>query len=255
MIAPALKELLNGLIDYAGMFPPAALKIEVAINKFETYETGDYSWMLGRLVMGTNELDKAPHSLDGRLSILSESDQPRAGSIESKGVITAAKSVYCEIALDNLDEQLDRVKSAGVFAKIRTGGIKAEAIPSPGQVAGFIRACAKRRLGFKATAGLHHPIRGMYPLTYETDAPRAVMHGFINLLMAAALALYDKADPEKVLSETDPSAFSFDDSATWRGVSLTAAQINQARRDFVHSIGSCSFEEPVEELIKLGWLS
>jgi hypothetical protein len=67
--------------------------------------------------------------------------------------------------------------------------------------------------------------------------------------------LYDKADPEKVLSETDPSAFSFDDSATWRGVSLTAAQINQARRDFVHSIGSCSFEEPVEELIKLGWLS
>ncbi|MFX4589154.1 hypothetical protein ABTB15_19430, partial [Acinetobacter baumannii] len=91
------------------------------------------------------------------------------------------------------------VKRANCYAKIRTGGIKPEAIPSPTEVAAFIKACAKLQLAFKATAGLHHPIRAVRALTYDQDAPRAVMHGFINVLMAAAFAWSGEEDIEAIL--------------------------------------------------------
>jgi hypothetical protein len=254
-VKPALRALLSECIDYAGIYPPAALPLRKAVKNFQAYESQPYAWMLSRLVVGTAELCEISPAMDGKLSVLSDSDEQRAGAIESKTILQApSKPVYCEVTLEQLGEQLDTIKKAGLFAKIRTGGIKPEAIPSPAKVAAFISACSRRRLAFKATAGLHHPIRSEYPLTYAPDAPRATMHGFINLLMAAALAWYGKADPDKVLSETDPDAFSFGEAAHWRDTSLDANQLATARKDFIHSIGSCSFEEPVKELKALGWL-
>jgi hypothetical protein len=80
------------------------------------------------------------------------------------------------------------------------------------------------------------------------------MHGFVNVLMAAALAWSGHRAVEPVLLESDPQAFRFDDAARWRDLSLTTEQISDARRHFMHSIGSCSFEEPVADLKSLGWL-
>lgn len=252
-IAPALRALLERLIDYAGIYPPAALSLETAVANYNSYQSGEFSWMLRWLVVGTNELQNVPSSLDGNISLLSESDDARAATLESKAVIQAKHPVYCEIAVANLD-QLDAVQSAGNFAKIRTGGVKPEAIPSPKDVAAFITACAERRLPFKATAGLHHPIRAEYALTYEADAPRAVMHGFLNVLMASAFAWQGEKNIEPIVAETDASAFTFDGVAKWRGLELTAEQIKDARENFMHSIGSCSFDEPVHELQALGLL-
>ncbi|HIA52396.1 MAG TPA: hypothetical protein EYN91_09970, partial [Candidatus Melainabacteria bacterium] len=132
-IAPALRALLERLIDYAGIYPPAALSLETAVANYNSYQSGEFSWMLRWLVVGTNELQNVPSSLDGNISLLSESDDARAATLESKAVIQAKHPVYCEIAVANLD-QLDAVQSAGNFAKIRTGGVKAEAIPSPKDV-------------------------------------------------------------------------------------------------------------------------
>lgn len=252
-IAPALRALLERLIDYAGIYPPAALPLETSVANYSSYQSGEFSWMLRWLVVGTNELQNVPKSLDGSISLLSETDDARAATIESKAVVQAKHPVYCELALANLD-QLDAVKAAGNFAKIRTGGVKPEAIPSPKDVAAFIIACAERRLPFKATAGLHHPIRAEYALTYETNAPRAVMHGFLNVLMAAAFAWQGEKNIEAIIAETDASAFTFDGGAKWRGLELTAEQIKDARDNFMHSIGSCSFDEPVLELQALGLL-
>lgn len=215
-VAPALTALLIGFIDYAGVFPPAALSVDTAVKNYETYKNGAHKWLLRRFVIAADELQKVPEALDGSISLISESDQERAGALETKGILSAAKPVYCEVTLDNLDEQLDAIKEAGLFAKIRTGSMKPEGIPDPGDVAKFLTGCAKRRLPFKATAGLHHPIRAMYPLTYEPNAPQAIMHGFINVLMAAAAVWHDKADPESILSETDPATFSFDTHARWK---------------------------------------
>src|SRR5205807_3957517 len=126
------------------------------------------------------------------------------------------------------------VKRAGSFAKVRTGGLTPEAIPSIEHVAAFIRACAERRLPFKATAGLHHPIRAEHPLTYDPDAPRTVMHGFLNVFLAAAFAWHGEREIEPILAETDPAAFRFDDRARWRDHSLDAAQVREARAKLAH---------------------
>jgi len=178
-------------------------------------------------------------------------EEPRAVSIESKGLVKSDRPVYCEVALAKLSE-LARVKESGCFGKIRTGGLKAEAIPASADVARFITKCAELRLAFKATAGLHHPIRAEYALTYEVNAPRAVMHGFLNVLMAAAFAWHGESGIEPILNEMDASAFRFGERAHWRDKSLTAEQVRAARQDFMHSVGSCSFEEPVAELQGLG---
>ncbi len=136
-------------------------------------------------------------------------------------------------------------------------------------VAAFIVACAARRLPFKVTAGLHHPIRKVQPRTYDADAPRAVLHGFLNVFLAAAFAWHTvgKQDRtpkiqgpvpfpgiEPILAETDANAFRFDEWARWRDWSLDAGQVQEARQQFAHSGGSCSFDEPVHDLQALGLL-
>jgi hypothetical protein len=248
--SPALDELLDRLIDYAGMFPPATLTRAAAVAKFQGYRDSKYGWMLRWLVVGAGEVAQLPAGLDGALSVLSDSDEPRAAAIEAKRVITARRPVYCEVGL----QDLDRVKQAGCFAKIRTGSVKPEAIPSIKDVAAFILACAERRLPFKATAGLHHPIRAEHPLTYETKSPRAVMHGFLNVFLAACFAWHAERKIEPILAEKDAAAFRFDDRAHWRDRSLSAEQIRAARTEFAHAFGSCSFEEPVHDLEALGLL-
>src|SRR5262249_7789663 len=140
------------------------------------------------------------------------------------------------------------------FAKIRTGGVKPEAIPAVAEVAAFIRACAERKLAFKATAGLHHPVRAEQAITYAPDSLRATMHGFLNVFLAACFAWHGRSDIEGVLAETDPAAFRFDDRAHWRDWSLDAAQVQDARTNFAHAFGSCSFDEPVHDLEALGLL-
>lgn len=247
-IAPALRALLENLIDYAGMYPPAGLPLDKVLENYGSYRDSDYSWMLRWLVISAADMAKVPPSLDGSLAVLAEEEETRAAALETKGVVAAQRPVYVEVAPSELTK-LDAVKQAGCFGKIRTGGVKPEAIPSPADVAAFILSCADRRLAFKATAGLHHPIRAEYALTYEAGAPRAVMHGFLNVLMSAAFAWHGEKDIEPIIAETDAGAFSFDDEhAHWHGKSLSTAQIRAARQNFMHSMGSCSFDEPVHEL-------
>ena len=249
-IAPALCALLERLVDYAGLFPPASLPLDRALANYHHYSMCKYSWILGRFVIPETQLSRVAERFAAPLSVLSDTDQPSASAIEAKQVISASKPAYCEVPI----HQLDAVKAAGSCAKIRTGGITPDGIPSIESLATYISACADRRLPFKATAGLHHPVRSRHPLTYEPDAPLAIMHGFINVFLAAAFAWNGEPEITAVLAETDPTAFRFDDRAHWRHLSLSTDQIIDARTHFAHSFGSCSFEEPVADLKQLGWL-
>jgi hypothetical protein len=201
-------------------------------------------------VVSEADADQMPREFDGMLAVLSNADHPRAAAIEAKGVVKLARPVYCEVPISALDE----VKAAGAFAKIRTGSVKPEGIPSVEEVAAFILACAERRLAFKATAGLHHPVRAKYPLTYELNAPRGVMHGFLNVFLAASFAWHGDRDITPILAETDPKSFLFDGRAHWRDRSLSVEQLREARANFAHAFGSCSFEEPIQDLESLGLL-
>ena len=147
-----------------------------------------------------------------------------------------APEVYVEVPLDDaLEQHLDALVAHGLRAKVRCGGAS---VPDTRALARFIGACRQRRLPFKATAGLHHAI--------ASDGE----HGFLNLLAAV---VFD--DAEAALSESDPQAFALDsDGLSWRERHAGPDQLARARRERLHSIGSCSFFEPVEELEKLGML-
>jgi hypothetical protein len=138
------------------------------------------------------------------------------------------------------------------FTKIRTGGITPEQIPSLEQVARFIECCSRHGVGFKATAGLHHPLRGEYRLTYEQNPPRGNMHGFLNVFVATLMAFehhLDRQTIQEILAERDFSQFHFDeDRLQWRDFSIAANRIIELRNSSIQSFGSCSFDEPTLEL-------
>ncbi|MBK7403964.1 MAG: hypothetical protein IPJ41_04875 [Phycisphaerales bacterium] len=133
--------------------------------------------------------------------------------------------------------------------KIRCGGVTPDAIPPSAEIAEFLLACRGAGVPFKATAGLHHPIRAEQRLTYEESSPRGTMHGFVNLFMACAFVRAREASREMVidvLEERDAGAFRFDESgAAWRGHRVDIVDIARMRETFAISIGSCSFDEPV----------
>lgn len=200
--------------------------------------------------------------------------QARADAIEMK--IDAPSEI--DAALDELPEDvfpffeipIDRdcrgfvtaiagnSETGGAAAKIRTGGITAEAFPTSRQIAEFLHACIGAQVPFKATAGLHHPIRGVQRLTYEPDSPKATMHGFINLFMAAALTRMhrlDGATTTAILDDTSPDSFRFtDDGASWRNRTIDVVALARVREAFALGFGSCSFDEPIDDLKTLGWL-
>lgn len=152
----------------------------------------------------------------------------------------------------DLPTQLRAIDEAGAGAKIRCGGETAGDFPSPEQVATFLAVCAEHGLVFKATAGLHHPFRH-----WDSD-PGVHRHGFINVTGAAVLAhALGLGIPEltEVVAEEDAAAFELSDLVfRWRHRTATAAEVERARARFVLGYGSCSFTEPVADLVELGWL-
>jgi hypothetical protein len=266
MLARSAEALFAHLIDYAGLFPPAALPMADAVRNYAAYRQGEYAWMLGRFVLSAAQIDEAlnvelPASQPLAMTDLSVLAAPNAfpegaDVVETKAATAEAiaaieagdRTVYVEVS--DLD-LIDALAAAGLRAKIRTGGVTTEAFPAATHVAAFIRRCAAKGVAFKATAGLHHPIRCVKPLTYAANAPRGRMHGFVNVFLAAALP----AHAESILTEDDPHAFTFDDdAAAWRGHAVHTEDLLQLRREFAISFGSCSFEEPIADLKELGWL-
>ncbi len=154
-------------------------------------------------------------------------------------------------------EYLAQAGQTNTFAKIRTGGIVADQIPSPYQVARFIRACASKGVPFKATAGLHHPLRNEYRLTYDENPPCGFMHGFINVFVATVMAFEHGIEIqtiEEILANQDMRNFQFKpEQLVWRDFIITAEQIRAIRKKSIQSFGSCSFEEPTRELSGLGF--
>ena len=136
--------------------------------------------------------------------------------------------------------------------KLRTGGLQAAAFPSPAQVARVIAACRDRGLFWKATAGLHHPLRHFDP-SVQTE-----VHGFLNLFSAAILAdsaSLDEKAIRAILEDQSAESFRFGEhELTWQNHSADAAQIAHSRRTALISFGSCSFDEPRADLAALGWM-
>lgn len=289
---PTLQTLLAGVVDYAGLFPPARLDLERAADHYAERASGPLSWMLGAFVLAGGQLEAflswrarsahlerisvslvpAPDAVveQVKAAIGRESESWRVAAIEVPPVAAEHRTRIAELAGDrqvffevpwqgDVGAELDQVRELGGAAKIRTGGVVAAAYPAREVVARFILACQERELAFKATAGLHHPVRSEHALTYEEDAPRGTMHGFLNVLGATARASAGGAREEdlvEILSCTDPQAFHIDDS----GFSVLAhrfepSRVQALRKNHFLGFGSCSFDEPVADLRTMGWIA
>jgi len=159
-----------------------------------------------------------------------------------------------EAAAGAMSDCVAAVGSCRRRAKIRTGGETADKFPAPESVIEFIALCAAAGVPFKATAGLHHPLRALHRLTYQPDSPSGIMHGFLNVFLAAAFvrAGMETGLAVELLKEQASEAFHFgSDEVIWRGQRLSARDVSLARRDFAVAFGSCSFTEPIDDLRSL----
>jgi hypothetical protein len=300
-MTPSLRVLLGGLIDYAGLFPPAALGMAETVGRYASYRDGLHASTLGRLVVPASRLDEFERTLSDALATSPQAEpwqvsllaappyddvvariwefngkhgacgtrQAVVDSVEVT-VSTAAEveraadafpagfALFVETPTVNAPAGLlDAVAKCRAGAKLRTGGTSAEKIPSTLGLATALMACHETGLSFKATAGLHHALRSERRLTYDPAPPRAVVHGFLNVLVASAVITagwVDTAGAAEILAEESADAFRVgDDAIAWRGHRLALGDLRAARR-FFRSFGSCSFDEPVADLENLGLL-
>lgn len=305
-----VRTLLAQLIDDAGLFPPAALAMGPAVERYLANRAGGYSWLMGRFIVPASRLDELVTLLRRanprepvRLSVIIDSDpSPRAwfGSAASMlAAVSLVRSTVPYVAIEVLEAALPPLATkrdsydaaigqfaalagqaglrdlpiyleiprdgryrellefaAGALgrtrlgAKLRCGGLRADAFPSVEDVAAFVGVVTQAGVPFKATAGLHHPIRHL-----ELGSG-FWMHGFLNVLAASTFA--PRVDAEalaSIIAEEDSSAFTIDsDGLAWRDVRASAHELVSMRERFV-SYGSCSLSEPIDDLITLGVLS
>jgi hypothetical protein len=283
----ATHALLGSAIDYAGLFPPAQLDMGDAVANYAAYRQSDAAWALGRFVVPANritELEAAYRALPGAarsgawpLSVLAgpyldgdlaqieqlDASALRAESLEIRATspdeiakigaaVGDAYETYVEIPLDERVTRLvQHIGAAGLRAKMRTGGVTADAFPDAGRVAQFIATGLGAGVPFKATAGLHHLRTGAYRLTYESDSASARMFGYLNVFAAVALLRNGATarDAELVLLETETNALRIEKQAViWRDHRIEASALAALRCDGLTSFGSCSFREPLDEL-------
>jgi len=303
-VVSAIKNLVSGIVDYAGLFPPAKLPLHEVIDNFQQYLDGDFAWMLSRLVLPiakaadleANETFAVskhqwkisalippvsdPEAFDAAIKTIVEFNQRHAetgkAKIDNVEIRTPTVELVSETAsripddvvafleVPHLSDPAAHIgaiatsNKPNLFAKIRTGGITADLIPDAVDVARFIAACAKQGVGMKATAGLHHPIRGDYRLTYDEGADQGTMFGFLNVFIAAAFAFNGEHEAEflsNVLQEQDVAKFENSEGGiSFNGKTISKEQLKDIRDTKLATFGSCSFTEPTSELAALGWL-
>jgi hypothetical protein len=326
MTPPARRAFLSGLIDYAGLFPPAELAVEPALDLYGRYRSGDDAWMLGRFLVPAARLADVGPLLAGvegagpvRFSVLGGAPPvvghgPTSAMVvpepsvawltATEAVIQAARAfeeehrgqAVCDAfevrvpaplardvdalsgALGALVPRLaagrsrlalevpfvdapdatepashaiadanGRAGRAAFAVKFRCGG---EAVPSAEALAGAVTSARQAGVAFKATAGLHHPLR-------HTDVTGADAHGFLNLFGGAVLASVHGLgadDLAEVLDSRDASAWLLGDTLGWRTLRARPEQVAEARERFALAYGSCSFDEPRDDLRALDWL-
>ena len=241
--------LLSRLIDHAALFPPASLPMDAALEVDRAARATPHAWMLHRFLVPASRLAELPAGFDPPLGVIVDVDElpPLADQVDIVEArlerAPATEGVDARVFLEvwpGDDAKLDAVAERGAGAKVRCGGPTPDMFPSPAELAAFICGCRDRGLVFKATAGLHHPIRD------------GIVHGFLNLLGAAVLAHAGGAAPQElvaVLLEEDAGAFEVTDEAfTVRGRAFGTEAVAAARERLFTGYGSCSFSEPVEDL-------
>jgi hypothetical protein len=323
----SVKAFMKGIIDYAGLFPPADLSLDTSIQNYSKYRKSEDSWMLSRFIIPAARLSE----LESYQQTIFNEGEPFAFSVLGRGTETVSEyrneltsvvenieqfhdnhgdrvttdileiklpreAVFAcddELLLDLYRETAEKFdesellpsqvflegffeenweKEIGLileaiskhnrdFApntfreigfKLRCGGTEAHMFPSIEEVAYALNRARKYNVAVKCTAGLHHPIR------HYADSVQTKMHGFFNVFGGAMLSYaHDLTDEElvKIIREEDPEYFKFDDRGFWwDDLMISTEEISELRDVALVSFGSCSFDEPREDLQQLDLL-
>jgi hypothetical protein len=287
----AVTAAFSRFFDYAGLFPPASLPLEDVMGRYGEYRGGPHAWMLGRVIVPAERLEEAQaaaraagatgdapwpvsvlvgdagKSRDVAASVVALS-RPGTGIVveaieataetddqirELGAIWPAALDRYVEIpAGDDPTSLLTSLGDTGQHGKVRAGGVTADRFPSTPELGRVLARAARAGIALKATAGLHHAIRGSYRLTYEPGSAAGTMHGFVNLLLAATLLAAGRIDEDLAdacLDDDRPEAFKLSGRAgSWLNGVVTYSEIAHAREALLRSVGTCSFDEPVAEI-------
>lgn len=282
----SLKTLMRGLIDYAGLFPPSTLDMAPAARNYAAYQAGPDAWMLGRFIVPVARLDEferhlpaggdEPWRLGAVLGADAAADVDRMTRFNERHAGTTAVIDAIEVRAETVEdidtiarvlpdwvdpfmeipvredprELIMAVVFAGANAMVRTGGVTPDAFPNIDELARFMVACTEADVAFKATAGLHHPIRSEYALTDEPGGVRGAMHGFLNVFLAAAFALdgMGEAGIARVLDVDEAESIKFGATGMAYGDDRVDIEVLAEAREYALSFGSCSFAEPIEDL-------
>ena len=310
--AESLKLFTHGIIDYAGLFPPASLELAQAFHNFVYYAQAEYSWMLGKFIIPARRLNELavlaadmeiaqfiPLSVIGTggstasefetafnndLSMINDFLQVHGDIFSVDAYETRLPADVFEKETNSELAELMKLVSGGlertlakptpVFFeapvpedhepviiravesiasinkgcgfKLRTGGTEPNAFPAPEVIAFSIMTCCEFGVPMKCTAGLHHPVR------HYNEEVQAEMHGFLNVFAAGILAYtenLDEAELVEVLTDDDPFGFEFgEEGLVYNDMNISNEDIRRSREEFMLSYGSCSFDEPIEDL-------
>jgi len=320
-VSTAFGAFMDRLIDFAGLFPPAGLDMQAAVDRYAHHRRLAEAWMLHRfiapaeglgaftaaagahlgpsdrwslsvLVGARDDAEVALARADAQGDAVAGLEAATGGravveALETPVPLAAAgpgcgdflarllealadaglggRELFVEVPAGGDDGSvLEAIAAAaarfagpdGAFprvgAKLRCGGLVADAFPAPERLAGVIAGAGDRGLCLKFTAGLHHPVR------HRAADPEVMMHGFLNVFGAGILAREAGLEGARLaacLAETEPAAFVFtDDAFAWRDVAADTEGISRARDRWLAGFGSCSFLEPRDDLAALGLL-
>lgn len=288
VLRPSVRAAFDAFIDYAGLFPPEQLSLGEAQHEYSEARRGPHGWMLGRFIVPAPLLVASSGALEGPFSVIVDAESPTLEAVaalreNAVPVETLEIPLRPELSHDEIRDAIDVVRTRiagakledlqafveiprsqrwaqivpptmralrewGLGAKLRCGGVTAQAFPTVDEVAEFVALANESSVPFKATAGLHHPVRHL------DAATGFAMHGFLNLLAAAALASRVERDTlVRIVAEEEPSAFRFEETSfAWRDEGIGMTELRQTREEVFVSYGSCSFSEPVADLNALG---
>ena len=240
--------MLERLIDHAALFPPASMSLEDALAEDRRARSSPHAEIIGRFVVPSDRLPDLPEERPALSVVLRNGDlelvrdapgveaveqrldgpRPRPSdliasrhALEPLGVEAYYELVLDDSWRDSLPAAIGSIAAIGARVKLRCGG---ELTPTVDQVALVIASCREARVPFKCTAGLHHAVR------------HGDEHGFLNI-RAATTAPAGRL--EAVLAEED----------------ATALDVADADRELFVGFGSCSWREPIDDLVELGLLS
>ena len=240
--------MLDRLIDHAALFPPASMSLDDALAEDRRARESPHAAIIGRFVVPSDRLPDLPEERPALSVVLRNGDidlvrdAPGVEAVEQRldgprprpADLIASRSAleplnveaYYELVFDDnwrdsVPAAIGSIAALGARVKLRCGG---ELTPTLEQVALVIACCRDACVPFKCTAGLHHAVR------------HGDEHGFLNIL-AATTAPAERL--EAVLAEEDPAKLS----------------LAGADRSLFVGFGSCSWREPVDDLVELGLLS